>query len=68
MMRGVSCALAIWTATKSEPKVKTMKLSVAAMNISSMFWTTAASSCHAHCHCSRASIHPRVRIATSDTA
>ena len=46
MIRGVSWALAICTATSSEPKVKTMKDSIAATNICSTFWTTSMSSCH----------------------
>jgi hypothetical protein len=67
MMRGVSWALAIWTATRSELKVKTMKDSIAATNICKTFCTTSTLSCHVHCHCSRSSIQPRMRINTSDT-
>ncbi len=67
MMRGVSCALAIWTATRSELKVKTIKDSIAATSICSRFCTAATSMCQAHCHCSRSSIQPRMRIRTSDT-
>ena len=67
MIRGVSWVLAICTATSSEPKVKTMKDSVAPTNTCSRLWTTAMSSCHPHCQCSRASIQVRSSMLASDT-
>ena len=67
MMRGVSWALAIWTATRREPKVKTMKDSIAATNICRTFCTISTLSCQAHRHWRRTSIHPRRLIATNDT-
>jgi hypothetical protein len=48
MMRGVSWALAIWIATKSELNAKTMNEMVAATKPSREEWTVATSRCHSH--------------------
>src|SRR3954447_2161330 len=56
MMRGVSCALAIWIATSSELKAKTMKETVDATSPCSVDTTVPISSFHAHCHCSQSSM------------
>jgi hypothetical protein len=53
MMRGVSRARAIWAATRRELKVKTMKVSIAAMNICSKFWMSVASNCRRMGRCTR---------------
>src|SRR4051812_32389569 len=66
MILGVSCALAIWIATRNELDVNTMNESIAATKPCKTFWTTPTSITHDQLQSSWSSSQFRNRMTKND--